>query len=185
VRDTEQHTSGVRRTVSLSVVAGTILVPLSAVAALLLTGSPATDAAAVSTTSSVASAVPPQDATGTTEDGGGDLKAACGPEGMGLVALEQSGGITAVQQAALDALREICEQEGIPLPGRPAPEPVTETVLVADDSSGSSTAPPSTVPGFEDDDHEDEEDHEDDEDQEDQEDHGDEDDGHQAEEEHD
>jgi hypothetical protein len=180
--DSKQPASGVRRTVSLSVVAGTILVPLSAVAALLLTGSPSSDAAAVSTTSSVASAVSPQDATETTKGRGGDLKAACGPEGMGLVALEQSGTITTVQQAALDALREICEQEGMPLPDRPAPEPVTETVLVADDSSGSSTAPLSTVPSFENDD-----DHEDDEDHEDHEDHEDDDDEHQqeAEEEHD
>jgi hypothetical protein len=182
MRDSKQPTSGGRRTVSLSVIAGTILVPLSAVAALLLTGSPATDAAAVSTTSSVPSAGSPQDATETTEGGGGDLKAACGPEGMELVALEQSGAITTVQQAALDALREICEQEGMPLPDRPAPEPVTETVLVADDSSESSTAPSSTVPSFEDDD-----DHGDDEDHEDHEDHEDDDDEHQqeTEEEHD
>jgi hypothetical protein len=97
----------------------------------------------------------------TSAADGADLTAACGPAGMELVALEQVGAISAVQQAALDALRGICEQEGIPLPGRPAPEPITETVVIAGNSSAPVAA--SRSGSFEDDeeDHEAEEPHED------------------------
>lgn len=52
-----------------------------------------------------------------------DLEAACGPLGQELVAAEASGDIDAVQQAALDALRPICEEAGSPLPPPPAAEP--------------------------------------------------------------
>jgi hypothetical protein len=69
---------------------------------------------------------------------------------MQLVALEQGGTISAVQQAALDALRGICDQEGLPLPGKPAPDPFTETVVVASDSP----PPAAATRSFEDDDEE-------------------------------
>jgi hypothetical protein len=92
-----------------------------------------------------------------------DLAAACGETGMGMVAAEIEGSISAIQQAALDALREICAEQGIPLPGTPVPEPLTQTVIHAD-SPASSTDEGSEV-GWEveyddDDDHDD--DHEDD-----------------------
>jgi hypothetical protein len=98
-----------------------------------------------------------------------DLKRACGEDGLGLVAAEADGSISPLEQAALDALRPICETEGLALPQPLAPEPVVivETVLTP--------APPATVAGddaafsdndddgAEDRDHdEDDEDHEDD-----------------------
>jgi hypothetical protein len=141
------------------VIVGTLLVPVSAVAALLLADPSPTEATPASTTSTTIASPP----TATATAGDADLAAACGPAGMQLVALEQGGTISAVQQAALDALRGICEQEGIPLPGKPAPDPVTETVVVASDSP----APGATAGSFEDDeeDHDredgDEEEHED------------------------
>jgi hypothetical protein len=49
---------------------------------------------------------------------------------MLLVAAEADGTITVVQQAALDALRPICEQQGMALPGKAEPDPIFETVVV-------------------------------------------------------
>jgi hypothetical protein len=57
---------------------------------------------------------------------------------------EANGSITELQQSALDALREICAQQGMPLPGKPVPEPIVQTVVSA------SSAPPVTQGSFED-----------------------------------
>lgn len=138
--------SGSKRTVSISVILGTLLVPLSAVAAMVLTdpSDPApqsapelTSTTQAATTSSAASEVAFDVPVATQAD----LEMACGPAGMELVAFEVDGTITEIQQAALDALRAICEQEGTPLPGKPQPSPIVETVVV---SSG--TAPETTAP---------------------------------------
>jgi hypothetical protein len=53
-----------------------------------------------------------------------DLRRACGTDGQALVDAEAAGTIGAVEQAALDALRPICDAEGRPLAGPPSPEPV-------------------------------------------------------------
>ena len=61
-----------------------------------------------------------------------DLVRACGVEGHYLVDLEAVGAIDEIQQAALNALRPICEDAGLALP--PAPvvegETIVETVTV-------------------------------------------------------
>ena len=48
-----------------------------------------------------------------------DLVRACGVEGWYLVELEADGSIDATQQAALDAVRPICDDAGLPLPAAP------------------------------------------------------------------
>ncbi|MGD2061262.1 MAG: hypothetical protein PVF87_10385 [Acidimicrobiia bacterium] len=115
---------------SFSMIVGTLLVPLSAVAALWLTDpTPEAEAAVPSTTTQPSTTTSTVAATVVTV-GGPDLRAACGPDGMELVGLEDQGTISDVQQAALDALRELCEQQGMPLPAKPASEPIVQTVVV-------------------------------------------------------
>ena len=60
------------------------------------------------------------EATTTTEaiqaaDADMDLQTACLVDGQILVAAEAAGTITDVEQAALDALRDICDAAGMPL----------------------------------------------------------------------
>jgi hypothetical protein len=107
-----------------------------------------------------------------------DLEAACGSEGLELVEREAAETITDLEQAALDALRQICAEEGLELPGPPAPPPVVRTVTVADTSTAATTD--DTLPdedavsgdedGHEDDDHDqdDEDDDHDDHDEDDE-----------------
>lgn len=101
------------------------------------------------------------------------LATACGPEAEELVAGERAEELTPVAQAALDALRPICEEAGRPLPDAPTPEPlvVVEEVPVPSTGGGASgtratpqteatlPAPPSVVAvGSRDDDHDDDSD---------------------------
>jgi hypothetical protein len=89
------------------------------------------------------------------------------------VAAEAGGSIGDIAQGALDALREICAQQGMPLPGKPVPPPITQTVVLADNGPAP-TVGSETELEVEYDDDRDDEDH-DDEDHDD-EDHDDEDD---------
>lgn len=131
---------------SLSIVVGILLVPLSAVAAIWLTnpGQPAETSPLTSAVVTNPSTTHPTNAT--TVDITDDLNAACGVDGMQLISLEESQAITDVQQAALDALREVCEQQGIPLPPKPVPDPILQTVVVpaAAAVNSASTSAPST-----------------------------------------
>jgi hypothetical protein len=134
-----------RRKLPVSVAIGTLLVPLSAVAAIWLTGpdEPA-DAAVVATTTTTSTTVASIDSAAR------DIQSACGPEGLELVFLESDNSITDVQQAALDSLREICDQVGRPLPPAPTPDPITKTVIV-DGGSPSTATPSTTAPALADD----------------------------------
>lgn len=148
---------------TVSMIVGTLLVPLTALAAIWLTGpndGGEEDAAAVTTTSAVpVSSVPtaPQTTVGVTP---ADLLAACGPDGQQLVNLEVDGTISDVQQAALDALRDLCDQQGLPLPAKPGSEPVVRTVIVpAASTPTTAAAAPATTQSenrdneYQDDDH--------------------------------
>ncbi len=77
---------------------------------------------------------------------------------------EASGSITAIERAALDALREICAEEGMPLDGPPAPPPLvrTRTIQVSAPASPATTTPVSNDDSA-DDEHKDSADEEDDE----------------------
>ncbi len=119
---------------STSLIIGLLLVPLSAVAAVALVNPDATAesdetvAAEVVATTTTTQAVDEYEVPEIAS--AGDLELACGDEGMELAFKEGEGTITALEQAALDSLRAICEAEGLPLPGPPAPEAVVETVTV-------------------------------------------------------
>lgn len=123
-----------RKGLSASVALGTLLIPLSAFAASVLVK----DAAPVESSTSVASTVvePQTDTVFAPQTASAaDLEAACGEEGLRLVGAEADRSISDIQQAALDALREICVQQGMPLPGKPIPDPITQTVVVASGAS--------------------------------------------------
>lgn len=158
-----------KRGLSLSILVGTLLVPLTALAAIWLTDPDRGEEPSIPTTNAIpATTATTQSTSDATIDITADLQAACGPEGMQLVSLEESQAITDVQQAALDALRGVCEQQGIPLPSKPAPEPIVQTVVLPATATAG-PVPNSTPTTFHDDDeyededeHEDEDDHEDD-----------------------
>jgi hypothetical protein len=145
---------------------GLILVPLSAFAASVLVDR-ATDTGVETTVSSPTDSAALATVDTLAADADGDLIEACGEAGSEMVALEAEGTISALQQAALDALRPICADHGLALPAPPKPSPVTETVLVAELQPLPDLQPPATGSDDhdddEDDDHEDD-DHEDDED---------------------
>lgn len=113
----------------LSVILGTVMIPLSALAAYaLVSPTPSVEEPAPAADSSVATdpLLVFNSGTATPED----LAAACGPAGLALVDAENQGTITDVQQAALDALREICASQGLQLPGKTAPDPIVEQIIV-------------------------------------------------------
>ena len=108
-----------KKSVSLSVMLGTLLVPLSAYAASsLVETSGVAESVTAPETPVVVSAANTAPSTGT------DLETACGEAGLAMVAAETDGTISQLQQAALDALRGICAEQGMPLPAPPAPQPV-------------------------------------------------------------
>jgi tetratricopeptide (TPR) repeat protein len=76
-----------------------------------------------------------------------DLVRACGVEGHYLVELEAVAGIDDIQQAALNALRPICNEAGLPLPAAPIVEgeTIVETVTVVRTVPGSPTAATKTT----------------------------------------
>ena len=89
-----------------------------------------------------------------------DLATACTIDGPGLVASETDGTINDVEQAALDALRDICAEAGLPLGEAAADEIATETIVVR---TVTVSAAPSGGDDYDDDDH-DEYEHEDEDD---------------------
>jgi hypothetical protein len=139
-----------------SVINWTLLVPLSAVAAYALTGPSSQVEAPPTPTSNEA----PTTAV-TTNPVVSDIEEACGTAGVALVNAEAGGTITDVQQAALTALRDICELQGIPLP--PAAPPSDGAGLVVQNSNPDPSPAPSVSQSRDDDDHH-EDDHDDDDD---------------------
>ena len=173
----DRNPARAKRSVSISMVLGLLLVPLSAYAASVLIGDRAQTEPEVPPPASSPLPTPVTATDFAIETAtAADLAAACGETGMGMVAAEMEGSISDIQQAALDALREICAEQGMPLPGKPAPEPLTQTVVLADSQPASSVDRGAEV-GWEvkyDDDHDDDE--WDDDEDDDDDDHGDDDD---------
>lgn len=144
----------------LSLLIGALLVPLTAVVsvAIVKPGQPTAVEAKEPATRTVA--------TGATvaPSLAEDLAVACGPAGQDLVARDRDRTATQIQQAALDALRPICDAVGMPLPAAgdnvDAASIQSPTVVPV-----SSVAAPSTAGGgsdHEDDEDEHEDEHEDD-----------------------
>jgi hypothetical protein len=137
---TEDDMDGKRKGFLVALVIGLISGPALALGVTHIFGAdpavaaPATTAAAPSTTGALA-------ATTTTVGPEADLAAACGAEGAALVAAEDGGTLSDLQQAALDALRPICAAAGFNLAGASS----ADGVLVSAPSS-STTAPPAVAP---------------------------------------
>jgi hypothetical protein len=137
----------------LSVAAGAILVPLTAVVAVVFVAPSESSTSEPPAEEAVAVAAPefpaPTPTLGRVQPLGADLAAACGPAGGELAAVDSDGSATDVQRAALQALRPICAAVGMPLSEEPAtnattvppqttptPDPVTVDAPVAQDEDG-------------------------------------------------
>ncbi len=144
-----------RDTKPLSVIIGALLVPLSAVAAYALTA-PLSDPEVPTPVNTEAPSLAVATAPALS-----DIEEACGPAGNALVNAEADATITAVQQAALDALRDICDGQGLPLPSVAPPD---GTGLVVQNSNPAPAPAPSVSQNQDDDHHDDDhdEDHDDD-----------------------
>jgi hypothetical protein len=121
-----------RRSLLVALAIGLVSGPVLALAA---SGVFNTDGAVASPTTLAAAVAAPAalpTGQGAADTAFADLLAACGTEGRGLVAGETAGSLTALQQAALDALRPVCAAAGLSLDG-PAPAAVI--------ASGPSAAP--------------------------------------------
>jgi len=136
-----------KKSVTMSMMIGTLLVPLVAYAASTLVQ---TTGVAEPTTASEA----PVAESAVTEpvSVGADLETACGEAGLGMVAAETTGTIGELQQAALDALRGVCAEQGLPLPAPTTTQPAVTTVAQPQPSAPVSAE---GVPASEDDDHDD------------------------------
>ena len=175
-------------TFTVSLILGLLLIPLSAVAAAAVISNGEDPGSGTVEEVAVAAAVPETTVTTTEADtvetvfvteaptfSREDLEAACGEQSWELVEREAEGTIGELEQAALDSLRQICAEEGLELPGPPAPPAIVRTVSVVDPSSGTTATTTmdddgQSLVGHHDDDHEDEEDDDHDEDEEDEED---------------
>jgi hypothetical protein len=142
---------------STSLIVGVLLVPLSAVAAFGVVGRSGGEAGQIpavtdnlAPTTLQATLDVPATPTVTAAPVDRELARACGRDGRKLVALEGSGEISDVQQAALDALRPICNEAGKPLDaGRSSNSGGAVTAMAP-------TAAPGDDDGYEDDENENE-----------------------------
>lgn len=179
---------GTKGGVSGAVLAGVLLVPATAIAAVAIVGAtsrpPAAEAADAAPTSTTTTAV--EETTSTVleaaDDGLSDEDAiheACTNGALELIDKEIDESLTDIEAAALDALRAICAEHDLEIADPPAPEDVVKVVRVQERSTTTSTTEPTEEVASDhdgdddhdyDDDHDDDEDHEDHEDEEDEED---------------
>jgi len=149
----ERGTGGKASTrLTASVVAGLLLVPASAIAAVAIVGatssSPSEETfdAATSTsllTTTTMATVTADQVVDIDED---HISEACTTDADNLLELEEAGSLTDLQAAALDALREICAEHDMTIAGPPAVDTVVKVVTVQepttttmDDSSSDGT----------------------------------------------
>lgn len=148
----KERTPARKGTFTISMILGLLLIPLSAVAAIALVDRSAPDIdASASAVAEPISVVTPA-VVATTVAGSytnADLALACGDDGWALVEKEAGGTINDLEQAALDALRPICEGAGMPLAGPPAPAPIVRTVRVAKPAPAPASVTDNTAPAVE------------------------------------
>jgi len=166
--------------VSGSVIAGLLLVPATAIAAVAIVGATARPPSAEALEETTSTTQQDTEETTTTlvdVEGLSDedaLEEACTGSAQELLERELDESIDEIEIAALDALRQICEEHGMPIAGPPVPESIVRVISVTDDSDEYSDDDEYDRDDEHDDDHdEDDDDHDDDDD--DDEDHDDED----------
>ncbi len=101
---------------------------------------------------------PPIADTDDADTDDADIVTACGPDGAELVAREASGEITELEQAALDALRPICLEAGLPLADAPMPEPIVIVETVIEAAPATANPAGNDAAAHDDEDHDDEDD---------------------------
>ena len=158
-------TASQRKNYLIALLIGALAVPLLALAANgLIEGNGSNDPTDETETTAAFAFLsePIEKVIGSQESEVDHLIVACGPDGQALVDKELDETIDPIEQAALDALRPICDEAGLALPEAPVAAPVVQQVVVVEQSA--------PVSSEDDKKHEDEhEDHED-EDEEDEED---------------
>lgn len=170
----ERGPSSARGTrVSGSVIAGLLLVPVTAIAAVAIVGATARPPAAEAIEEVTETTEAIEDTTTTSVlvdvDSLSDADAlakACTESAEDLIEQERDESIDELEMAALDALRQICDEHGLMIAGPPEPEPIVQVVTVrqAPPSSSTTQAHDAYIDDDEYEDHEDE-DHEDEEDE--------------------
>jgi hypothetical protein len=164
------------------VIAGLLLVPATAIAAVAIVGATARPPAAEAIEEATETTEAVVDTTTTSTlvdvDGLSDAEAlakACTESAEYLIERELDESIDELEMAALDALRQICDEHGMTIAGPPEPEPIVQVVTVREAPAPSTTAAPDASGeddhseyDDDDEDHEDHEDHEDEDDEEDE-----------------
>ncbi len=182
--------SGRGTRVSGSVITGLLLVPATAIAAVAIVGATARPPAAeaIEEVTEITKAVEETTTTSTLVDIDGlsdaeALEKACTESAEHLIERESDESIDELEMAALDALRQICDEHGMTIAGPPEPEAIVKVVTVRTAPATTTTDAPDNFDDDDDeyeehddddDDHHEDDDHEEDEDEED--DHDDEDD---------
>jgi hypothetical protein len=108
-----------KQSVPISVFLGIMVVPLAAAASMFLVSPQIEEPVAVAADVATAELT-----VASFSDLAQDLIVACGPVATEMIELGKAGGLTTLQAAALDALRPICSQEGLPLPEGPGSQTV-------------------------------------------------------------
>jgi hypothetical protein len=177
------NSSGRGTRVSGSVITGLLLVPATAIAAVAIVGAttrpPAAEAVdLVAEITTTTEQIEEGTTTSTTVADHLDelsneeaLRTACTSGAEALIESETEESIGDLESAALDALRQICDEHGMTIAGPPEPEPIVRVVTVrASENTTSNAAETSADPDddeYDDHDDEDEEDDHDDEEDED------------------
>jgi hypothetical protein len=164
--------SGRGTRVSGSVIAGLLLVPATALAAVAIVGATTRPPAAEAIEGVTETTVVIEDSTTTSTvidvEGLTDAEAlekACTESAEHLIAQELDESIDELEMAALDALRQICDEHGMTIAGPPEPEPIVQVVTV---QQAPQTTTTDTSDAYVDEDHDDDEDEHHDEDDEDE-----------------
>jgi hypothetical protein len=124
-----------RRKALAGLFGGVLAIPALALASSALFGSTEPSATAADTAVETVARESNAPTTTAVTASARDLRRACGRDGRTLVEAEADGTISAVEQAALDALRPICAAEGRPLAPPPAPEPVVVSAASRSDAT--------------------------------------------------
>ena len=161
--------------VSGSVIAGLLLVPATAIAAVAIVGATARPPAAeaIDEVTETTAAIEDTTTTSTLVDVGGladaeALEKACTESAEYLIEQELEESLDELEVAALDALRQICDEHGMTIAGPPEPEPIVQVVTVVDAPSTTTTDTSDAVASDDYDDDDEYEDHDEDEDDEDE-----------------
>jgi len=159
------------------VITGLLLVPATAIAAVAIVGATSRPPAAeafeetTSTTQEIEAETTTTTTTTTTTNvdveglsGEEALREACTESAEGLLERELDESISDIETAALDALRQICDEHGMPIAGQPEPEAIVQVITVNETPQNDVATDVVETDGYDDDDdydHDDDDDYDD------------------------